>query len=335
MKYDRVLFCIAALFSIFAQSCNGQTESGKQYLTLEQEIALPNVKGRIDHIDIDLKGQVAYVAALGNNTLEIVDLKSGKVTGTVTGLDEPQGVAYIPKHQEIFVANGGTGECYFYNARTLAKTGSIKFDDDADDVRYDADADKIYVGYGSGGIAIIDAASHKQVGNILLPAHPESFQLDAKTNKLWVNLPGSGMVGVADLKQLKLTQKWSKTFPRSNFPMAYDEQQHRVIVGYRLPARLVVYDGETGKEIFSASMVGDADDLYWDQTGKQILVSGGSGEVNIFKQSGDSVYKQIANIKTRSGARTSLWVPELNQFLIAARAEGDQKAALLVYKINP
>src|ERR1035437_7716879 len=106
-------------------SCHAQ-ENGKQLLTLEKEITLPKVKGRIDHIDINLKDQIAYIAALGNNTLEIVDLKIGKVTGTIPGLDEQQGVAYIPKRQEILIANGGTGECGFYNAITLKKTGSIK-----------------------------------------------------------------------------------------------------------------------------------------------------------------------------------------------------------------
>ncbi|MDB5112343.1 MAG: hypothetical protein JWR67_3457, partial [Mucilaginibacter sp.] len=147
--------------------------------------------------------------------------------------------------------------------------------------------------------------------------------------------PGSGMVGVVDLKTSKLTAKWSKLLPRANFPMAYDEAQHRVIVGYRVPAKLIVYDSDTGKEIFSAPMVGDVDDLYWDEKNKSIYISGGSGSVNIFKQTGDNIYKQIADIKTRNGARTSLLVPELGLFLIAARERGDQKAALLVYKIAP
>jgi hypothetical protein len=139
---------------LLTTSCGAQPDSGKQRLTLQQTISLPDVKGRIDHIDINIKYQIAYIAALGNNTLEIVDLKSGKVTDSIKGLDEPQGVAYISKHQEILVANGGTGECGFYNALTLKKTGSIKLADDADDVRYDSGADRIYVGYGSGGIAI-------------------------------------------------------------------------------------------------------------------------------------------------------------------------------------
>jgi len=331
-KYPGITLLLAGLLSF--SSCRAQ-ESGQQLLKLEKEIALPNVIGRIDHIDVDIKRQVAYIAALGNNTLEAIDLKNGKVTGSIKELDEPQGVAYIEKHQELLVANGGTGECGFYNAISLKKTGSIKLADDADDVRYDAESDRIYVGYGGGGIAIIDAANHKQVGDIQLPAHPESFQLDTKANKLWVNLPGSGMIGVADLKQFKVIAKWSKLLPRANFPMAYDEAQHRIIVGYRLPAKLIVYDSETGKEIFSGPMVGDVDDLYWNKATKEVYISGGDGWVNVFKQTGDTTYKQIANIKTRNGARTSLLVPELGLFLIAAKESGDQKAALLVYKIAP
>jgi len=312
-------------------ACEAQ-EFGGEFLKLEKVIPIGSVKGRIDHIDINAKDQIAYVAALGNNTLEIVDLKSGKVTGTIAGLDEPQGVAYIPAHQEIMVANGGTGACNFYNAATLKITGNLKLADDADDVRYDANSDHLYVGYGSGGIAIIDAANHKQVGNIPLPAHPESFQLDTKTNRLWVNLPGSGMIGVADLKQMKLISRWSKVMPRANFPMAYDEVQHRILVGYRVPAKLAVYDSETGRELFNAPMVGDVDDLYWDGSSKQIFISGGGGAVNVFRQTGGVSYKLIADIKTRGGARTSLLAPDLGLFLIAARANGNQPAALLVYK---
>jgi hypothetical protein len=336
MKFNNIRLIVLIITGMpvcFVQSCMGQPPSGKKYLILEKEITLPGVKGRIDHIDINIKDKVAYIAALGNNSLEIVDIKSGKVTGSIKGLDEPQGMAYITKHNELFVANGGTGECDFYDAITLKKTGSIKLKDDADDVRYDVDADRIYVGYGSGGIAIIAGFSHKQVGNIVLPSHPEAFQPDPKAGKLWVNLPGSGIVGVADLKQLKLTEKWSKLFPRSNFPMAYDKEQHRLLVGYRLPAKLIVYDSEGGKELFNAPMVGDADDLYWDKAGKLIIISGGSGSVNIFKQTGNASYEEVANITTRSGARTSLLVPELGLLLIAARAEGGQKAALLIYRV--
>lgn len=326
-------FKLIALF-ICLNVCSHTTGYGQNMLKLEKEIALPTVKGRIDHMDINLKDQIAYVAALGNNTVEAVDLKTGKILHSITGLSEPQGVAYISKHHELFIANGGTGECIFYNAATWQKVASIKYDDDADDVRYDIGADRIYVGYGNGGIGIIDAATHKKITNIALPAHPESFQLDTKEDKIWVNLPGSGMIGVADLKTNKLVAQWKKLLPRANFPMAYDSVQHRIMVGYRIPATLKVLDSRSGKEIFSSGMVGDVDDFYWDESTKQILISGGGGSINVFKQTAATAYKQIANIKTRSGARTSLWVPGLRLFLIAARAADDKPAALLVYRME-
>ena len=314
-------------------SCKGQTGFNSQYLKLDKEIVLNSVKGRIDHIDINLKDQIAYIAALGNNSLEIVDLKKGVVISSIKNLDEPQGVAYIPAHNEIFIANGGTGECGFYDAITLKKIAAIKFSDDADDVRYDDASDKIFVGYGSGGIGIIDAATHKLISDIKLPAHPESFQLDTKEGKIWINLPGASMIGVADIKQAKLIGKWKRLLPRSNFPMAYDAAAHRIIAGYRFPATLKVIDSQTGKEIFSSSMVSDADDLYWDEKSKQIFISGGGGSINIFKQTGGSTYKLVADIKTPTGARTSLLVPELHLFLLATRANDSTPAKLQVFKL--
>lgn len=323
------LLLIAALLC----GCRDNNSYGQAALRPEKEIALPGVKGRIDHMDIDLQDQIIFVAALGNNTVEVVDLKNGKIVHTITGMGEPQGVAYIPKHHELFIANGGTGECLFYNTTTWQKTASIKYDDDADDVRYDAETDLVYVGYSSGGIGIIDVNSHKQVGSIPLSAHPESFQLDSKQQKLWVNLPGSGEVAMADLRTHKIVAEWKHLLPRANFPMAYDAAQHRLFIGYRLPATLKVLDSNTGKELFSSGMAGDVDDFYWDDKTKQLLISGGSGSVNIFKQDGNG-YKQVADIKTRSGARTSLWVPELRLFILAARENGGKPATLLLYRMN-
>jgi hypothetical protein len=328
--YQILIFLSALLLC----SCDGCKSYGQSALKLEKKIALPGVKGRIDHLDIDLQDQLIFVAALGNNTVEVVDLKSGKIIHTITGMDEPQGVAYISKHHQLFIANGGTGECFFYDTHTWQKVAGIKYDDDADDVRYDADADLIYAGYGSGGIGIINAATHQPVGNIPLPAHPESFQLDSRENKLFVNLPGAGQVAIADLKTLKVIAEWKRLLPRANFPMAYDAIGRRLFIGYRIPAILKVLDSQTGKELFGSGMVGDVDDFYWDNTTKQLLISGGSGSINIFKDMGNNTFKQVTNIKTRSGARTSLWVPEQQSFILAARENGEEPAELLIYRLT-
>lgn len=316
-------------------SCTAQGSYGTDQLHLAKTILLPGVKGRVDHLDINLKDQVLYVAALGNNTLEVVDLGKGKVIHSITGLDEPQGVGYIPQTGEIIVANGGSGDCYFFNAHTFEKVGTVRLGSDADDVRYDSVERKIYVGYGNGGVAVIDPVSHAQVGDIKLPAHPESFQLDKGLALLYVNLPDAHMVGVVDLKQSLLTGKWEKSSASANFPMALDTVRHRVLVGYRHPARLVVYDGRTGKVLASGDMTGDADDLYFDEASGKVFVSGGAGAVSIFRQEGDGAYKQTANIPTRDGARTSLLVPELRLLTVAGRAVSGKPASLLVYSLTP
>ncbi|HEV3325605.1 MAG TPA: YncE family protein, partial [Puia sp.] len=200
-----ILLLLCGTFS----GCNAQLSYGTDQLTLTKTIPVPGVKGRIDHLDVNLKGGIVYVAALGNNTLEVVDLSTRRVIHSIGGLEEPQGIGYIPQTGEVFVANGGTGDCYFFNARTFEKVATIHLGSDADDVRYDSVEEKIYVGYGSGGIAVIDAVSRRQVGDIKLPAHPESFQLDKGLNLVFVNLPDAGVVGVADLGKSMLMGKWA------------------------------------------------------------------------------------------------------------------------------
>jgi hypothetical protein len=331
-QFNMILITLA--ISISFPSCNAQSTFGTDKLEQLKTIPMPEVKGRVDHMDINLKDQIVYVAAIGNNSVEVADLHEGKITHTIKGLDEPQGVGYISQYDEIFVTNGGNGDCYFYDAKTFKKVATIHLSADADDVRYDSADRKIYVGYGTGGIAVIDAGSHKQVGDIRLPAHPESFQIDKKLNLLFVNIPDAGMVGVVDLKQMKLTSKWIKDFPRANFPMAIDANNHRVFVGYRHSAKLVIYDGKTGIDINETSMVGDADDIYFDDVTGMIIISGGEGYINAFRLDNQKDIQEIANISTSSGARTSLLIPQLRLFVLACRANGGRNASLQIYKLT-
>jgi DNA-binding beta-propeller fold protein YncE len=317
-------------FFISISSCKSQAIFGEKYLQLEKTIVLPNVSGRIDHMDVNLKEKIVYVAALGNNSLEVVGLANGKMIHSIHGLQEPQGVGYVPQTNEIFVANGGSGDCYFYNASTFAKTATIHLSSDADDVRYDSASHTIYVGYGEGGIAVIDALTHAQKGAVELPAHPEGFQIDKKANIILVNIPDRNMIGIIDLPQLKLINSWKRNEPSANFPMALDLENNRAFIGYRHPAKLLVLDIATGKEISSSDIAGDIDDLYYDAGQKRIYVSGGGGYINIF-QDDSKGFKKISNIPTRSGARTSLLIPRLHLYVLAERASSGKEAALLVY----
>jgi len=310
-------------------SCHSQKSFGADELTLRQTIPLADVKGRIDHMDADVKKQVVFMSALGNNSLEIVDIKNGKQVHSIKGLSEPQGVIFIPQTNEIMVANGGNGGCQFYNSETYQSTGTIDLGSDADDIRYDSIGKRIYVGYGSGGIAEIDPAKHVKTADIKLPEHPEGFQLDKALRKIFVNVPDAHQIDVIDLKSGGVVAKW-KTDYSANFPMAIDESSHIIFIGYRHPAKLVAIDEGTGKTIALSDLVGDADDLYYDGRSKKVYASGGSGAINIYLFE-KSTFKQIASVSTRSGARTSLLIPALNGFVLAERATGNEAAQLSVY----
>ena len=331
MRLNHSALFASILLSFFFIACQGQTSLGSDYLVLQHTIPLPDVKGRIDHMDVNKEQGIIYIAALANNTLEVVDLAKGKVIHRIEGLDEPQGVGYIPDQHEIFVANGGSGECSFYNAGNYQKTASLKLSSDADDVRYDPVAKKIYVGYGSGGIAIIDALTHLLVEDIKLKAHPEGFQIDKALNRLYVNVPDAHMIAVIDLGKNKVVEEW-RTEGSANFPMAIDTVSHTLFIGYRKPAQITVLDGQSGKVINNMETVDDMDDLYFDVLSGQVFVSGGGGAIEIFRKGGNK-YQKLVHLPVRTGARTSLFIPSIRLFLLAEKAKGSKYADLLVYKL--
>lgn len=327
-------FKIFYLFFIcWFASCKGQKPFGTDHLKLEKIIEMPEVKGRIDHMAVNLKDKVIYVAALGNNSVEVIDLQKNTTIHSIKGLDEPQGVAYLPRQNEIVIANGGNGNCVFYNATTYKIITTLHLPGDADNVRYSASGEKIYVGYGDGGIAVIDAASHKQTGDVKLPAHPESFQIDQKNNLMFVNLPDAKSVAVIDLRNMKVISTWKTNNLKANFPMALDTTDNHVMIGYRHPSVLVIYDVKTGKKVGRTDLVSDADDIFYYEANQQVLASGGGGSINIYKKDNNG-FKQVANIPTRYGARTSLLIPYWGTYVLAERANGGRSAAIAVYKTD-
>jgi len=193
---------------------------GNAPLKLVQTIPIPGVEGRIDHLSVDIKGQKLFIAALGNNTVEIVDLAQGKRTHSITGLQEPQGIVYVPELDQIVVANGKDGTVRIFDAKSFAMISSLKLGDDADNVRYDSGMGRIIVGYSDGALAFIDLKTHKVTGTTKLSGHPESFQLEKSRPRIYVNVPDAGHVAVIDGGKQTMITTWPVGQFRSNFPMA-------------------------------------------------------------------------------------------------------------------
>jgi len=309
-----------------------QPPSAQEPMSLLRSIDLPRVEGRIDHLAFDAAGQRLYVAALGNNTVEVLDLKSNSHIKSVPGFREPQGIAVVPDAKLVAVANGQGEGVQFIGASDYHPARAVRLGEDSDNVRYDPAARRLYVGFGGGALTAISPADGKVLGEVKLPGHPESFQLERSGPRVFVNVPTADQIAVVDRAAMKVIATWPVVGAKSNFPMALDEANHRVFVGCRRPARVLVYDTITGKESGSFEIVGDTDDLFYDAARRRLYVSGGEGYLDVFQEREASRFVRIAHVGTAAGARTSLFVPEQARLYLAVPHRGGQKAEIRIYE---
>jgi DNA-binding beta-propeller fold protein YncE len=300
-------------------------------LLLVQTIPLPDVEGRLDHMAIDLGSRRLFVAAVANNTLEVIDLPSGKRVRSVGALAEPQGLLYIPELNLVFVTNGRDGSLRIFDGQTLALVDTVKFSDDADNIRYDETKKEIYVGYGSGALAIVDPKSKKRIGDIPLSGHPESFQLEESGTRVFINVPSANHVAVVDRSRRSVIATWPLAGARANFPMALDERGQRLFVGCREPARVLVYDTASGKIVAGLDIGHDVDDIFFDSASRRIYASSGEGFLHVFQQADSDRYRTVGKIPTAAGARTCLFVPKQGRLHLAVPRSGKRQAEIRVY----
>lgn len=327
----RIGIFLLVLLAVCAPPAFAQTPALKQVTV----IALPGVEKRIDHLGVDTVHHRLFVAALGNNSIEVIDLDAGKRLRALAGLREPQGIVFVPASNRIFAANAQGGDLDVYDAAAFEKVRTLPFGDDADNVRYDAKANRVYVGYGDGALGILDAASLKRLGSVKLAGHPESFQLEKNGDRIYVNVPSAGHIAVIDRVKMQVTATWPLSGARSNFPMALDEAGHRLFVGCRDPACVLIVNTATGKEIGRLDIAGDTDDLFYDAARKRLYVSCGAGFLDVFQEKDAGHFERAGHLATAAGARTSLYVPELGRLYLAVPHRGSQQAEIRVFETQP
>jgi DNA-binding beta-propeller fold protein YncE len=333
MRFVWARFALIALL-LFALGWAAAAEA-EAALVLEQTIVFDNVSGRIDHMAVDAAGKRLFVAELGNGTVDVVDLQAGKSIGRISNLREPQGVAYIHEQDLIVVASAGDGSVRFYRAVDLKPVKTVALGDDADNIRIDPTTGNIIVGYGNGGLAIIDPKTASKVGDIRLPGHPEAFQVDPRTHRAFVNVPDAHQVVVVDLDAEKRTAAWKTSGLGSNFPMALGETGEPLAVVFRSPPTLALLDTATGAITKRIGVCGDADDVFFDAKRSRFYVSCGEGAIDILSYAEGRI-ERMARMTTSRGARTAIYAPQLDRLYVAARAGlPGSRAALLVFRPSP
>ncbi len=340
MKYCLPIFLLVLLLASSGLVC-GQESS---VLSLKAHIPLPNVNGRIDHLSVDVKGQRLFVAAVDNHTLEVIDLKSGQHVHTITDLAEPQGVFYEAATDRLFVACALDGAAKIFDGTTFQVLATAKFPDDSDNIRYDARAKRVIVGYagakqlrkrteGTGGLGFLDSNGNK-TGNVVIDAHPESFRLEELGNRIFVNVPDKREIEVIDRVKFTVLARWPVTSAQGNFPMALDETHHRLFVATWTPSRMLVFDTETGKEISAGETAGPSDDLFYDSRRGRVYVLTGAGFLEVFQDRDHNHYDRIAHYPTPPHTQTGLFVPEWGRLFAAVQRQGEQSAEIRVYEAD-
>jgi hypothetical protein len=336
----RICF-VAASFLIASGAITFSQEGTKQPLRLVQTIPLPNVKGRLDHMDVDVKGKRLFVAGLENGTFEVVDLQAGKWVRSIPGFKKAQGVLFVPELNKLFLASGDDGVLRVFRGNTLELLDSIQLEPGPNRVVYDAKSNLVYVGYGGkdagkdyGEVGIIDAQNDKHVGDIKVVAHPSELLLDKSGKTLFVFVSVASKIQVVDTSKREVHSTWPVTSQR-NGDGAFDESTSRLFIGTRTPAEMVVMDSKSGREVAHLPTAEGMDGVYFDAARKRIYVSGGrdlpAGFVYVYQQKDADHYETIGKIPTREGSGTSFWSPELNRYYVAAPMTDKEEAAILVY----
>jgi DNA-binding beta-propeller fold protein YncE len=330
---------LVTLFPICAAAQEALPADETAPLVLVRVIPIPGVEGRFDHMAIDSQNGRVFASVYGNDSVEVLDAQRGKRIHSIQeGFMKPQMVAYLPESNRIVVSNEGDGTCKILDADTYKLIDTVKFSDDADQLRYDPVAKRVYVGYGDGdksAIGVFDATTNKRLEEeYKVGAHPESFQLEEKGPKIFVNLASISQIAVIDRNTRKI-ENWKLEGAGTNFPMALDEAHRRMFVAARKPARLLVLDMDTGKEIASLPGAIDTDDLSYDSDRKRIYVTSGEGFIFVYQQIDPDRYQRIAKIPTAIGARTSAYTGQVgkhNSFYLAVPARANRGAELWVYE---
>ncbi len=321
--------CLLAWLSLSLAAIGNALAADAPALRIESRIPLGEVRGRIDHLAVDVERQRLYVAELGNDSVGVVDLEAGRLIQTLRGLKEPQGIGYEALTDTLYVANARDGSVHFFKGEDWAPLGSLALGEDADNVRIDEVAHRVWVGYGSGALAIIDPNTRRKVADIPLKAHPESFRL-APTGPVYVNVPDASEIAVVDRNAGKQVAAWKSTDLRSNYPLALDASG-QILAVFRHPARLAVFRARDGRRVQALETCGDSDDLFVDSKRQRVYVTCGEGVVDVFSQAAGG-YRHSGRLPTSVGARTSLFVPELDRLYLAVRAGSSEPASIWVLR---
>jgi hypothetical protein len=300
---------------------------------LVQTIDMKGKSGNLDHLTLDAKHDRLLVANKVNNTLDVVDLKAGKLLKQIPNQSGVQGVAYAADLDRVFTALGTGGFCNVFDGGNYKLLKTIKFADDADNVRYNPKTGLVYVAHAEKAVGVIDAKTLEVKTDIKLPGAAEGLALEAARPRLYVNIPTPCQVAVVDTQKNEITGSFPVKMAGNMHPLALDEPNHRLLLGCRKEPMVIVMDSESGKEIANVPIPGGVDDVFLDAKRKRLYASCGDGFLMVLRQLDADRYEVAEKIPTAKGARTCYFDDDTGRlFLGVPRQEGKMGPEIRVYQ---
>jgi DNA-binding beta-propeller fold protein YncE len=324
------LVVAGSLFAVPAPAADAPSS-----LELVQTIVLKGKAGKLDHLALDARRQRLFLADTANGTLDVVDLKAGKLLKQVAGQTGIQGVAYAADLDRVFVGLGSGGLCNAFDGADYRPLRTKKFTDDADNVRYDPARHLVFVAHAEKALGVIDARTYDVKADLTLPGAAEGFQVAPDQPRLFLVMPSPSALAVIDVDKLEITATHPIKMAGGAHPVALDNANKRVFVGCRQEPMVVVMDAESGKEITGVAIPQDIDDLFYDAGRKRLYASCGEGYVAVIKQTDADHYEVVEKVPTVKQAKTSLFDAEGGRlFLAVPRQPGKPGPEIRVYKIR-
>jgi DNA-binding beta-propeller fold protein YncE len=325
--------CLAAVATLTALVLTSAAPAGE--LELVQTIVSKGKAGGLDHVAIDAKRDRLFLANKSNNTLDIIDLKTGKLLEQKASQTAIQGVCYAPDLDIVLVALGTGGLCNVFDGEKYTIKKTINLKDDADNIRYNPDTKLAYVAHAEKLLAVIDGKTYEKKADIKLPEAAESFEIEKKRPRLYLCAAAADAIAVIDTDKNEVVKTYPMKMGGSPHPLALDEPNQRLYVACRKKAALVVMDTESGKELSSLEIPGGVDDLWLDAKRKRLFASCGDGFLCVLKPVDGDKVEMVEKMETPKGAKTCLYVPETGKLYLAVpKQEGKDGPEIRVYQVK-
>lgn len=316
----------------------------KPPLKLVAKYKMPaSVKGRFDHLGVDLRGNRLFLAAESAHEVSVFNLRTGKYLRAISGIRIPHAIFVREDLDRIYVTDGGAGEVRIYDGKTYREIKSVKLKVDSDSIGYDPRTRDLYIDNGGGDanetysmLSVVNTTAGTKVADMKVDGDTLEAMALAKTSpRLYVNNPAKNWIDVVNRETRKIEATWPVTNCRRNVAMALDEPAHRLFTACRSGA-IAVFDTQTGKELQTLPIAQGVDDMVFDPGTHRLYASCGAegGSIAVYHEDDPNHYTSLGVVLAAPGSKNEVLVPQLHRLFTTIPPTQSAPGEVYVFEVQ-